>query len=145
MEQSLVSQIFAERSLESTARTAAATGATIDSVNFQSLTFLIDVTSVSTETTVKIQHSDDNANWEDIKRDDAVFYDDGIYYDPVFPDTVANQQFQWGYIGKKRYVRLNYESGDSTLGAIHVLGHPERVPTIGERASKQFPDYPYSV
>ena len=103
-------------------------------------TFLIDIESVTTNTTLTIEHSDtdQDADFNAIKKDDVQEYDQGIYYVPDIPTTVSDQRAQWGYIGKKRYVRL-VVTGENTLGAMHVLGHPERVPCVGPRSETQFP------
>lgn len=138
MEQSLVSQIYAQRSLEYTPRTSRSVGEMIDSINFQSLTFIIDVGTTGSASTVTIEHSDDTTNWTPIAKDDASLYDDGIYYNPDIPGGVTDTRYQVGYIGKKRYVRVVVD-GTNTIGVTHIWGHPERVPAFGERFKKQFP------
>ena len=138
MEQSLVSQIYAQRSLEYSVRTSRVVGEMIDSINFQSLTFVIDVGSTTSASTVTIRHSDDQSTWTDISKDDTTLYDDGIYYDPNFPSGITDTRYQVGYIGKKRYVRVVVD-GNNTIGVTHIWGHPERVPAFGERFKKQFP------
>ena len=137
MEQSLVSQIKMIEVLRSGTYTSKTDGEVLDSVNFQSMTFLLSCQTYNADITIKVQHSDDNATFVDTQEGDIIYAQDLIFTDVGLK--------QVGYIGKKRYVRASFESGDGEFSIFGILGHPERVPTVGERASKQFPDYPYSI
>ena len=106
-------------------------GDVLDSVNFQSMTFLLSCHAFTADILIKVEHSDDNNTFVDTE-DGAIIYPENL----TFKATGVKQI---GYIGKKRYVRASFQSGDGDFSIFGIMGHSERVPAVGERASKQFP------
>lgn len=135
MEKSLVSQIKGVEALPAKVYTTATDGEDIDSKHFQSLTFLIDCATFTSDVELKIEHADSDDP-------QSIVYEDTEDGDIIYPENLkltAQGSKQVGYIGKKRYVRANFVSGSATLSVFGVLGHPTRVPTIGYLADHQFP------
>lgn len=132
MEQSLVSQILIENALVPNSYTTATDGITIDSTTFQSLTFVAHVFDFTADVTLKVQHADVQAGPFVDTSDEDIIYPDNLKF-----DALGIKQF--GYIGKKEFVRVNFVSGNAELGIYATKGHPKRVPTIGPRAEDQFP------
>ena len=132
MEQSLVSQILIENALAPAAYTNATNGETITSGTFQSLTFVAHVYAFTSDVTLTVEHAD-------VVTGPFVSVEDGdvIYPENLEFDAVGIKQF--GYIGKKDFVRVNFTSGNASVAIYATKGHPTRVPTVGPLADKQFP------
>lgn len=132
MEQSLVSQILIQNALAPAAYNSKTEGEIIDSAKFESLTFVAHVFAFTGDITLSVEHADDNAGT-------FVDVEDG---DIIYPESL---QFtgtgikQFGYIGKKEFVRVNFSSGDGSVAIYATKGHPKRVPTVGSLSTHQFP------
>ena len=131
MEQSLVSQIKLENVLDFGTYSGNTPGQVLDSVNFQSMTFLLFCQAFTSDITIKVEHSKDGLTFEDTA-DGDILYEENLTFD-------ATGLKQIGYIGKKRYVRASFASGGGDFAIFGIMGHPERVPTVGDRATTQFP------
>ena len=105
--------------------TSASNGEIIDTVGYQSLTFLVSIGTVTSASQLKIEHGDDSG------LSDAAAVDDSHILDelPAIATSDANGTKWFGYIGKKRYVRVSFVSGNATLGVVGLYGHPNSVPT----------------
>ena len=131
MERSLVSQVLYETALPPADYTSTADGASIDSEDFQSLTFMVHAFAFTGDCVLKLQESVDNVTFTDVSSDDI-----------LYPESLAVKAIgigQLGYIGKAQYVRVVFVSGNASLAVYATKGHPKRVPTVGPRADKQFP------
>jgi hypothetical protein len=107
--------------------------AAIDTVGYDSLTFLVAVGAVldaDTVVTILMQESDDGTTYTDVADADMVTQTDG-----TAPETAAGFQFdddgevrKIGYIGSKRYAKLYATSATNTgvtnLAIVAVQGHP---------------------
>lgn len=132
MEQSLVSQILIENALAPAAYSAATDGITITSGVFQSLTFVAHVFDFTSDVTLKVEHSDIEAGpFSSVEEGDVIYPENLVF------DALGIKQF--GYIGKKDFVRVNFASGEASVAIYATKGHPERVPTIGPLSKRQFP------
>lgn len=105
--------------------TSATDGEIIDSLTFNSMTFIVSIGDVTSATTLKLEHGDA----EDLSDKETVDASDIIGEVPAITTSDDDTTKWFGYIGKKRYVRLSVASGDATLGAVALLGHPNSVPT----------------
>ncbi len=126
MEYDLASHLEPVQGLAPLARTAAEDGVIIDSLGFNSLTFAINIGAVAATTTLTLQHGDES----DLSDAAAVDSDEIIGELTTIETTDASSAMWLGYIGKKRYVRLSYTSGDSTVGIVAIKGHAISVPTL---------------
>lgn len=125
--------IKARKALSSAQITATATGDVIDTQGFESITFVVQTAAVTTA---------DASNYftAAIYEDDAVGMGTEalataiIGTAPVVDATAdANTVQQFGYNGRKRYVRLKMvETGtaDAVVGAIAILGDPHNSPVV---------------
>lgn len=125
MEYSLKAQIKPLTAIAPAAISAATDGVIIDSMGFESMNFVIALGAVAASTTLKLEHGDE-ADLSD-KADVTAF--DIVGEVPAIVTGDANGTKWFSYIGKKRYVRLSVASGDATIGAVAVMGHPYTVPT----------------
>lgn len=124
MEYDLATHLKALTAITPAALTAATDGAIIDTAEFNSLTFSVNVGALTTAGVLTLTEGDES----DLSDGATVSTDDIIGTLPV-PDT-ADSAYWFGYIGKKRYVQLSFASGDMTIGATAILGHPYTVPTL---------------
>lgn len=125
MEYDLKTQIKPLMALNPEALTSQTNGTIIDSIGFESMTFVVAAGAITTAIVTKLQHGDasDLADAVDVPADDLI----GAL--PGFTASEDNETRWVGYIGKKRYVRLVFVSGDATVGATAIMGHPHSKPT----------------
>jgi len=128
--QDLFNHIEQEAAFDSAAVSTNTTtaGNIIDTIDFNSLTFLLNCTAY-TDGTYKMT----------ITEGDVANLSDGATATLVIGDTSAisvtaiNTPVRLGYVGNKRYARLNIVSTATTTGAtlsaIAVKGHATEVPT----------------
>ncbi len=133
MEMDLSSSLDPQVAFDSQAITSDTTtnGNIIDSQGYESLDFSILSATLSDGTyTAQLQHGDDSG----LSDASVVASDDYIGDLPVFADTEDNAVKHVGYVGKKRYVRLNIVSASTTSGgtlaAIAIRGNAKSRPTL---------------
>lgn len=126
MEYDLASHLEPVQALAPAAYAAATDGEIIDSVEFNSLTFAINIGAVTAQTTLTLLEGDES----DMSDAAAVAADDIIGELTTIETTDATSTKWLGYIGKKRYVQLSVVSGDATIGAVAIKGHAVSVPTM---------------
>jgi len=133
-------------SLINAVKTAGANGTTVDLQGFLSATAVVtaglegDVLSGTKSFTVALQHSDDNSTWTDAVQADIVngtIASGGIWLtldgsDGGDPGTTGGE-WQVGYVGGKRYVRLvlaktGTHTNGTPLSGIIVKGTPLHAP-----------------
>jgi hypothetical protein len=135
--QDLHNNVYFVNALSSTAISSNTTtsGATVDtfpSITFESLEFVIRSTAYTDGTyTPNVQESDDGSTWANVDSE-FLIPDDGTAESGAV--ITANSQIKrLGYVGKKRYVRLQIVSTSvttgATLSALAVLSHPSNAPT----------------
>lgn len=125
MEYSLKAHIKPIVAIAPAAIASATDGEIIDSMGFESMNFVISLGVVGGATTLKLEHGDES----DLSDAAAVTDFDIVGEVPAIATSDANGTKWFSYIGKKRYVKLSVVSGDATLGAVAVMGHPYTVPT----------------
>lgn len=125
MEYDLKTHVKPFAAINPAAINSATDGEIIDSLTFNSMTFLLSIGAVTAATTLKLEHGDES----DLSDAATVTDFDIVGEVPAIATGDADSTKWFGYIGKKRYVRLSVVSGDATLGAIALLGHPNSVPT----------------
>lgn len=105
-------------------------GNIIDTQFFEALEFIVFSGTITEGTfTIQLQEGDDPA-LADAVTVPAAFVLGSI----TFNNTLSNSVRRIGYVGKKRYVRLNIISsgmtgGTALLGAIAIKGYPRHAPT----------------
>lgn len=123
----LIRHLNAAISLSPAARTANATGTSVDLHGYESAAIYI-VTGAITDGThaIDIEESDDNSTWADVAAGDL----DGT--EPSIGATDDDKVFEIGYLGKKRYLRVNVTVTGATSGGVYgavvVRGHARREP-----------------
>ncbi|HEY0960673.1 MAG TPA: hypothetical protein VGE05_15575 [Novosphingobium sp.] len=104
----------------------AADGIVIDRQGFDSLTFLVNAGAITSagDFSFKVMESDQAGSGFAQAHDDDVLGD--------APGTmVASSAYKLGYIGSKRYVRLDVTKAGGTsiqMGAVALLGRPHLAP-----------------
>lgn len=126
MEYDLATHLEPVQAIIPAAYAAADDGEIIDSVDFNSLTFAINIGAVTSTVTLTLLEGDES----DMSDAAAVSADDIIGELTTILTTDANSVKWLGYIGKKRYVQLSIVSGDATFGAVAIKGHAVSVPTL---------------
>lgn len=133
-------------SLVNAVKTTGANGTTVDLQGFESATAVVtvgqegDTLSGSRSFTVALQHSDDNSSWTDAVQADIVngtIASGGIWLtldgtDGGDPGTTGGE-WQVGYVGGKRYVRLvlaktGTHTNGTPLSGVIVKGTPLHAP-----------------
>lgn len=133
-------------SLVNAVKTAGANGTTVDLQGFLSATAVVtaglegDTLSGTKSFTVALEHSDDNSTWTDAVQADIVngtIASGGIWLtldgsDGGDPGTTGGE-WQVGYVGGKRYVRLvlaktGTHTNGTILSGIIVKGTPLHAP-----------------
>jgi hypothetical protein len=122
----LASNISAVPAIAPAVQSAAADGAAVDTKGFGSVAFVVNTGAVvgSGDFGVKLQDSDaSGSGFTDVVADQVA---------STAPATLAAaSSYKLGYRGFKRYVRLSLAKAGGTsiaLGAVAVLGNPERAP-----------------
>jgi hypothetical protein len=115
----IVYKIAAKQAITPAVQAAAADGASIDTLGFNSLAFVITTGAIvgSGDFGVKLQDSDDNATFTDV--------DDDQVKGEVPATLAASTTYKLGYIGFKRYARASLTKTGGTsiaLAALAVLG-----------------------
>jgi energy-converting hydrogenase Eha subunit H len=122
-------------------RTATANGATVDLNGFQGVLFqaLVGIGGITFTTTNKIslvmEESDNDSDWSAVDGADiqgASSVANGIVK-AIVAEHAAGAVYNYGYLGSKRYVRLNavYGGTHSTgtpIGIVAVKGNPLNAP-----------------
>lgn len=121
------------RSLSPAARTASANGASVDraanGAYYQEALIVVSTGTITDGThTIEVQDSPDNTNWTAVASD---------YLQGTEPAIVAaddDKQFDIGYIGDKRYVRVVTTVAGATTGGVYsaavVLASPRTAPAV---------------
>lgn len=126
MEYDLATHLQPVPAIAPAAHTGALDGSIIDCAEFNSLTFVVNIGSVTDTTTLTLLEGDES----DMSDGAAVSADD-IIGELTTIETADAASTKWfGYIGKKRYVRLSIVSATATLGAVAIKGHALSVPTM---------------
>lgn len=100
-------------------------GQIIDTVGYESLTFVVATGTVTSASVIKIEHGEKD-DLSDATAVDAEHLLDAL---PSIADTDDDVTKWFGYIGKKRYVRVSFVSGSATMGVVGLYGHPLSMPT----------------
>lgn len=115
---------------------AATVGAIIDTNDYESLEFVITSGTITTGTFTAILDDGDVANLSDSA---AVVDDNLLGKDPAqatgvavaFAVTDDDETYRFGYIGKKRYVRMSLLGASTPVGEFvghAILGNPRNAP-----------------
>lgn len=116
--------ISAVQAIVPAVKTAAGEGATIDTRGFNGLEFVVNTGAIVSDGDFGIAIQDSATGSGDWEATTKVL--------GSFPATLeANSTYRVGYVGSKRYVRINVtkEGGTSiALGAVAILGHPAVAP-----------------
>lgn len=131
-------------SLGHSQRTATANGSEVDLVGFESAQVLIDVSAYTDGThTFDIQEAPDDGTgssgtFNDVSDSDLLFDTDTAQINNngqlVIDASGDTGQYQFGYIGQERFLRVVTSSvtgttTGATYGANVLKGHPRRAPT----------------
>lgn len=132
MRQSLYNTAISKQTLMPAARTATATGTTVDLMTdeggFRSAMVLVSVGVVTDAThTVEVQDSPDNSTWTAV----ADEFLQGT--EPAITSSNDERVHEIGYTGHKRYLRVVVTvSGTPTTGGVYgasiLLGWPRKMP-----------------
>lgn len=115
----IVHNIGVKLAIAPAVQAAAADGATIDTLGFNSLAFAINTGAIvgSGDFGVKLQDSDDGSSWADVSASQV---------QGIVPATLlASTSYKLGYAGFKRYAHLSITKAGGTsiaLGASAILG-----------------------
>ena len=127
-------QSFVNSVAPATAPSTSQTGATVDTLGFDSATMLVNVGiggitfTGSNRIDFLMEHSDDGATWTGVAQSDVLASPGttvtvgtgGIVRSLIAAKAAADAQpFKIGYAGSKRYLR-----GDATFGGTHGSGTP---------------------
>lgn len=126
MEYDLATHLQAVQAIPPAAYSAAEAGEIIDSIGFNSLTFGINIGAVTSTVTLTLEHGDES----DLSDAAVVAAEDIIGALTTIETGDASSAMWFGYIGKKRYVRLSIASGEATVGIVAIKGHAITVPTL---------------
>lgn len=113
--------------LKAATYTTAAAGEKVDLKGYQSVLIAVESGTITAGTqTFRLTESDDNTTFTDVVAADL------LGTAPVFIDTDDDTVKAFGYIGNKRYIKLEgVVSGTSpsgTFGAIAIFGTPLHAP-----------------
>jgi len=144
--QDLSNNIGISNSIINAVKTTGANGSTVDLQGFENATAVVtvgaegDTLAANLYFTVALQHSDDNSAWSNATQTDIV--NGTIAADGIFlkldgttggnPDTTGGE-WQVGYVGGKRYVRLvlaksgTHSTGTAMSGVI-IKSTPRNAP-----------------
>lgn len=144
--QDLSNNIGISNSIINAVKTTGANGSTVDLQGFENATAVVtvgaegDTLAANLYFTVALQHSDDNSAWSNTTQTDIV--NGTIAADGIFlkldgttggnPDTTGGE-WQVGYVGGKRYVRLvlaksgTHSTGTAMSGVI-IKSTPRNAP-----------------
>jgi len=144
--QDLSNNISISNSIINAVKTTGANGSTVDLQGFEEATAIVtvgaegDTLSSSVYFTVALQHSDDDSSWSNAAQADIVngtIAADGIWLklDGTTggdPDT-SGGEWQVGYVGGKRYVRLvlaknGTHSTGTPMSGVVVKSRPRSAP-----------------
>jgi len=105
-------------------RTADAIGSTVDLRKYESAAIEAIVGTITDGThTLTVQESDDGSTWTDVAADDL---------QGSFLNLASNTDQEVGYLGSKRYIRVNVAVVGATSGGTYavsiVRGHPHNAP-----------------
>lgn len=120
------SNLAALESVRPQVATADVDGETVDLRGFDSATVAVAigaVTGTAGDATVTLEESDDGTTFTDVADADILGSE---------PTLAANNDYQFGYIGSKRYVRAVFSLGGETnvaVSAMVIAGHPHTAPT----------------
>lgn len=97
----------------------------IDTAGYESLEFILSVGTVTTGGAITLDHGDDSS----LSDSDAVGTEETL--GTVTLVAAQNERsFKIGYIGKRRYVRLNFATAiRAQISAVSVLGTAHHQPT----------------
>jgi hypothetical protein len=111
------------------AKTAAVTGSGVDLAGYEGATIFVPVgTRTDSSFPVALQESDDNVTYSAVAAADIVGSQPTI-------SGLSNHVYQFGYIGTKRYIRVDttFKAGGASAGALFgaliVRGFKRREPT----------------
>jgi hypothetical protein len=106
----LKSNISVETTLAPQARTASENGATVDLLNYEAVTFEAIVGTITDSThNLTVQESDDGTTFTNVAAGDL---------QGSFSALASNANQEVGYIGYKRYVRVNAAVTNVPTGAV---------------------------
>ena len=137
----LYSNLGVEVAIESETLSADKNGETIDTQDYSSLMFAVnvgesgDTLSSSVHIQLEVEESDDDSTWTDVDDDDLTNVVDGTN-DGTFAKIVLNGDqdvYLVGYKGSKRYVRIvanltGSHTNGTPIGAVALLGHAHLLP-----------------
>lgn len=133
-EYDLNSVVKAAMAITPVAATAIADGSVIDTLNFESVEFVVFSGTLGTGTIDFQLEESDLITFGGEENDVAAA--DILGVAPTVLDTEDNKVWRFGYIGKKRFLRLqNIETGAWTSmihGAVCLLGNPVTKPVAAQ-------------
>jgi hypothetical protein len=120
----LSSQISVATVLPPAARTANATGSSVDLADFRSVAVEAIVGIITDGThALTVEHSDDGSIWSAVP---------AASLQGSFSNLASNTVQEVGYIGNKRYVRVNSTATGATTGGLYSVvvlrGRPRSMP-----------------
>jgi len=122
--QDLKNNISVATTLAPDAYTANVTGNTVDLNGYESAAIVAVVGAITDGThSLTVQESDDGSTWSDV---------DASQLQGSFADLASNTNQEVGYIGNKRYIRVNTTVAGATDGGkyavVIVRGNPKVAP-----------------
>lgn len=108
----LSSRISAAQSLTPAARTASATGTGVDLAGYHAVAIYIVAGTITDGThTPVVQESDDNITFTNVAAEDL---------QGTLANIASNTVQEIGYIGSKRYIRVNVNVTGATTGGVYA-------------------------
>jgi hypothetical protein len=120
----LKNNISAVTSLSPSARTANATGATVDLLGYEAVAIEAIVGTITDGThSLSVEHSDDESTWAAVPAEEL---------QGSFSDLTSDTIQEVGYVGFKRYIRVNTTVATATTGGVYAVavirGCPRKAP-----------------
>lgn len=120
----LKNNISVATSLAPAARTASGTGATVDLLGYEAVAIEAIVGTITDGThSLTVEYSDDGTTWAAVPAGEL---------QGSFANLASNTNQEVGYIGFKRYIRVNTTVSGATSGGVYavavVRGYPKVAP-----------------
>lgn len=136
--QDIISNISVTQVLNPVLSTSARTSSSVDLQGFQTCLLIahmgqtLDTLNGSNYWTIKVQHSDNNSAWSDTTSTD---FKNGNASYVVNSSSLDEAAYTFGYIGTKRYVRLQIlntgtHSSGTPMGATCLRGEASLLPVV---------------
>ena len=120
--------LLGEHSLLPIAQAGAAKGDNIiDLAGFEGALIICCVGQITGDVTYELQEG----NEDDMSDDEAVAAEDLLGTEPTFAHATEDDTVKtFGYIGSKRYIRVDITEGIGIAGAIVIKGFPRHAPVV---------------